>query len=443
MKKIIVAGGGHGGIAAGMLLAEKGFDVTVYEQKSEGTLGYDWTDIFAPSALSAIGLPLPPVTQFEYKENMTFYGPSGSGGLRQDIPPEKLEIKMERRDIYKYLITNAEERGVKFVYDCPVLSPITAGDRVIGIKTGQGDVYGDLVIDACGLNSPLRQGLPESFGVPAEVGKNNRFYVYRAFYNKGSDEPVKDKYKVILFGEGILGVAWVATEENYTDLLVGRFEPFGLAEAERAAAYYRQENPSLGTELVRGGQFVEIPVRWPLAKLVANGYAAIGDAAYMTVPIIGSGIANSLKAARMLADTVLADADGAYSAATLWGYQRNYYQKLGNGFALLACVKEALTVFTPADLDYLFEHGVINARDMSIDADTTDIFSVMKKNTARDMQAKLSGVIKDPVLLKKMLRVGGKITALSAVLGMQPTFYNKATVDLWVRMYERAIAAGI
>ena len=48
-KKIIVAGLGHGGIAAAAMLAKRGFDVTGYEKKSEGTLGYDWTDIFAPA----------------------------------------------------------------------------------------------------------------------------------------------------------------------------------------------------------------------------------------------------------------------------------------------------------------------------------------------------------------------------------------------------------
>lgn len=32
-KKIIIAGGGHGGITAGMLLAKEGFDVTLYEKK--------------------------------------------------------------------------------------------------------------------------------------------------------------------------------------------------------------------------------------------------------------------------------------------------------------------------------------------------------------------------------------------------------------------------
>ena len=49
-KKIIVAGGGHGGIAAGALLAKNGFDVTVYEKCERKDIGYDWTDIFDKKA---------------------------------------------------------------------------------------------------------------------------------------------------------------------------------------------------------------------------------------------------------------------------------------------------------------------------------------------------------------------------------------------------------
>ena len=43
-NRIIVAGGGHGGIATAMLLAKKGFDVTVYEKNCADNMGYDWTD---------------------------------------------------------------------------------------------------------------------------------------------------------------------------------------------------------------------------------------------------------------------------------------------------------------------------------------------------------------------------------------------------------------
>lgn len=47
--KIVVAGMGHGGLAA------HGYDVTVLEQKSKGTLGYDWTDILTRRRLPPQG----------------------------------------------------------------------------------------------------------------------------------------------------------------------------------------------------------------------------------------------------------------------------------------------------------------------------------------------------------------------------------------------------
>ena len=51
-----------------------------------------------------------------------------------------------------------------------------------------------------------------------------------------------------------------------------------------------------------------IPVRQPLAVMIADGYAAIGDSAFMAIPINGSGIGCSMRAGKMLADAVIADA---------------------------------------------------------------------------------------------------------------------------------------
>lgn len=439
MKKIIVAGGGHGGIAVASMLASRGYDVIVYERHAENKMGYDWTDIFAPMAFGEIEMPMPDKSKYTYKENMTFYGPSFHTGVRQDIPAEKLEIKMERSDIYAHIITCAKENGAKFVFGCAVLGPIVLGNRVVGIKTEQGEVLGDLIIDACGLESPVKKGLPVQCGINPETGKNNQFYVYRAFYNRATPDEVQDKYKVCLFAEGKLGIGWVATEEEHTDLLVGRFEPFDLEEANRTADYYRQTNPSLGTELKRGGQFVKIPVRQPLSKMVCDGYAAIGDVAYMTVPIIGSGIANSFKAAKMLCETIEADTYGSYCSDTLWGYQVKYYKALGAGFATLACVKEALTVFTPAELDYLFDHGVLTASDLSIDADTTDLIKIFSGNNADTLKKKVFGVVKDKTLLKKMMSVAKKIAAVTSVTAAMPKKYGASSVEKWVQSYEKAI----
>lgn len=433
-KKIIVAGLGHGGIAAAAILARAGFDVTVYEQKKEGTLGYDWTDIFAPDALGIAGMPMPPREKFEYKEDMTFFGPSMTKGLRQHVPEEKLEIKMERRDIYEHFIKHAIECGVKIEYECKVLGPVILGNRVVGIKTEKGDFYGDLVIDSCGMNSPVRMNLPEEFGIEKEVARNEKITIYRAFFNVASEESAEAKFKVMLFAGGELGVNWIASEDDHTDLLMGRFEEFDIKHVEEFADYLRETNPRLGKDILRGGQFVEIPVRQPLSVMVADGYAAIGDSAFMTVPLIGSGIANSLKAARILANAVIADKNQSFTAEMLWKYQQGYYKELGAGLAPLACGKLLLLNLTPEEVDYVFEKGIMTEDLITIGADFTGLGSMNIDPRALINQAKQ--VCSDPELLKKIIACGVRMGKAVAACAMMPKKWNAKRVRSWAKVYE-------
>ena len=115
-KRIIVAGGGHGGIATAMLLAQKGYDVTVFEKNSRENMGHDWTDIFDKKGFTCLGLPLPDENLYKFKHDMTFYGMSMRTPVTQHVPYDQLEIQMERKDIYNHLISHAEKSGVKFVY---------------------------------------------------------------------------------------------------------------------------------------------------------------------------------------------------------------------------------------------------------------------------------------------------------------------------------------
>ena len=436
-KKIIVAGLGHGGIAAASILAKNGFDVTVYEKKSEGTLGYDWTDIFAPAALGIAGIPMPDKDKYEYKENMTFFAPTSKRSLTQQVPEEELEIKMERKDIYAHLINHAVECGVKIEYDCEVLSPIMLGNRVIGIKTAKGDFTGDLVIDACGINSPVRTNLPESMGIEKNVKREEKITIYRAFYNIASDEEVEAKFRVNFFAGGEKCISWVASEDEHTDLLVGRFEEFTLDKLEDYANMLRKNSPRLGKEKVRGGQFVEIPVRHPLSVMVADGYAAIGDSAFMTVPLIGSGIANSLKAARMLADTVIADKTYSYSAEILWNYQLKFFQKLGSGLAPLECVKYMLLSLTPDELDYCFDSGMLNEFNVTMGANFTRITTQFELDP-KDLMLKARAACKNPKELKKVLICGTKLAQVMAICAAIPRKWNRKQVMQWAKTYSAA-----
>lgn len=435
-KKIIIAGGGHGGITCGAILAKNGYDVTVYEKNDADKMGHDWTDIFDPKAFKAVGMEMPERELYEFKNNMTFFSPDMKTHMTQNVPEDELEIQMERRNIYKCLIDYAVSCGVKFEYGVSVEGPLMLGNRVVGIRTDKGTQYADLVIDACGINSPVRMNLPAYLGIQKEPEQFERFYVYRAFFEKDMSVEVTDKYRVLMFYQGKLGISWVADDGEYTDVLIGRFNEFDMDEVEKTVDSLRKEFPDLGEKKLRGGQFVQIPVRQPLGVLVADGYAAIGDSAFMTVPIIGSGIANSMKASAILADTIIADKDEAYSAKTLWKYQREFYSKMGNGLAPLASIKLLLTRLKPEELDYVFSTGILNADDMTITADSTSLFAMVKDMIAPEpLKAKIKGLAGNTTVLLKVLRMVKDIAAVTAVTTAMPQKYDVKAVNRWVKAY--------
>lgn len=433
-KKIIVAGLGHGGIAAAAILAKNGYDVTVLEQKKEGTLGHDWTDIFAPKSLDFAGIPMPDEDKYELKEDMVFFSPSLRVRLKQHIPDDEKEIKMERKEIYAHLISYALECGVKIEYECAVKGPLMLGSRVVGVSSEKGDFYADLVIDSCGIDSPVRKNLPDYIPVEKEIAANDRIYVYRAFYDKASDEPTEDKFKLILFFNNKKGINWVAAEDEYTDVLVGRFEPFGMDEVESTLEELRKTNPRLGDKVLRGGKFVQIPIRQPLSVMVWDGYAVIGDAACMTVPLIGSGMANCFKAGKILADAVMEDKNDAFDRYSLWKYQTNYYKVIGSGLAPIAVAKNLLVGLEPKVIDDFFESGAITEDDISISAEFGNIGDMLKFDL-NDLITKIKAVGADKEVTKKALKCGVQIGAVSTLCLGMPKSWSRDGVASWAKKY--------
>lgn len=435
MSKIIVAGGGHGGIAVAALLAKQGLDVTVYERHSREDMGYDWTDIFNRNGLKAAGLEMPPEDKYSVKTDVTFYGPSERNPFVQRSPKNQPEIKMERKEIYNHIIANAEKCGVKFEYGVNIEAAECLGNRVVGIKTNKGVFQGDLIIDACGCNSPVRKSLPYSCGIQKEMGDYEKFYCYRAFYNRIHKEIPAPEFKLTLFPHGMRGIGWVMAEDEWADVLVGKFMPFEKGEAKEFVKYLRTINSCIGKKKVRGGQYAEIPVRQSLAVMIADGYAAIGDSAFMTIPLIGSGMENAFRAAGILAETVLADKEQAFSRETLWSYQYNYYKKVSGGYAMLAALRNLLTNLSAEQVDNLFECDVEAVRQkisklnkLTAKTEVKDLIEVLLiiKNAVNDrgLKAELGASLK-------------KMAKLRVVLSQLPKEYSENEVLNWAQKYSR------
>jgi Dehydrogenases (flavoproteins) len=360
MKKIVVAGAGHGGIAAAGLLAKEGYSVEVYEKNSRENMGYDWTDVFDMNSLLSIGAE--PPKNYVYKRPMTFINPSEDVRLKSEITEGSAEIKAERKAIYDSLINFAEKSGAKIFYGRDVSGPLVKGGKVAGIVAGA-EIKADLVIDSAGIFSPVAAGLPESYGIKTRLEKGEVFYVWRAFYERTDGGEADGGHRVYIYHAGFPGVSWAAYEKEYIDVMIGRVEPIDGETVEKTLKILKNDNPAIGEKILRGGAFLKIPVRRPIPVFVGDFYAAVGDTARMTIPLIGSGIANSIYAGKYLAETVIAAGEKPLTADALWDYEVEYFMKRGAPNCKLDAIKNFLLSASKREVDLLFQKQILVKED--------------------------------------------------------------------------------
>ena len=363
--KIIVIGAGVAGLQSARGLAEGGHDVTVYEKGSKGLLSYDWRDDVEYNVFDELDIPIP--SDSHRVQNVSFLAPYSDKPLFVYQDEDKMEWGVYRHTFGDMLATRAEEKGAKICYDTKVESLIIENDEVKGIVVGGERILADLVIDCSGMDSKFRASLPESMGIEKEARWDEAFNVYRAHFNnrEGVEEPEKYRRLVYLKPEGALGISWVVCEPDGTEnVLIGRIGELTDEEMESSLQKLRQSHPIIGDEVVYGGRRARIPIRYPLTKMVGKGYVAIGDAAFMTIPLIGSGIACSLRAGTMLSETI--NEQNSTSVETLWAFQVKYYEKIAKEHFLIDCVKRKVLTADNYDIKYVIESGFITEDDIKL-----------------------------------------------------------------------------
>lgn len=374
--KIVVIGAGQGGMVAAQRLAAGGVDVTVYEKHSRENLGYDWHDDVNPKVFSDLGIPMPDKSKYFTKGNWSFYAPFSTNPVKINLEEDKLDKSMDRRALNQTLISFAENAGAKFVFDAKVESLIIEGDSVLGIVVNGGTVFADLVIDSSGAESPFRSNLPERFNITQKVDKMDMFEAYRGFH-KRIDGVELDKVhtnKVYLKHLGKLGISWCIADPSGTlNVLIGHLGELSKEDFDECYANLKKENPALSDDVVHGGIKVKIPVRYPLSRMVANGYVVIGDAAFMTIPMLGSGIESSMRAADMLGRVIVEN--DSVSVETLWKYQAQFFKKIGLKHVSIDILKRWLLGADIDDINFLFDNGVVSDQDMSTAA-TGDVLTL-------------------------------------------------------------------
>ena len=429
--KIIVIGAGIGGLQSAKILSEGGHDVTVYERSPKGLLSYDWRDDVEYNVFDELEIPIP--LDSHRVQNVSFLAPFSDKPLFVYQDEDKMEWGVYRHTFGDMLATRAEESGAKIVYEVEVESLIIEDEKVKGIVVGGERIYADLVIDCSGMDSRFRASLPESMGILKRANDDEAFNVYRAHFNKREGVPEPEKYRrlVYLKPEGALGISWVVCEPDGTEnVLIGRIGGLSKEEIDSSISLLKEKHPEIGDDLVYGGRRARIPIRYPLLKMVGEGYVAIGDCAFMTIPLIGSGIACSLRAGKMLADVI--NEDNSTSVETLWKYQVKYYKEVAKEHFLVDVMKRKILVADNEDIKYVIESGFITEDDIKMLTGGEG-----GKMTGKDVLKKLR------LAVKKLPFVLGVVGALLKGVGAMntakniPTIYDEKKIQRWATKLEK------
>lgn len=434
MSKIIVAGGGNGGIVAAIKLSEAGHQVSLYEVKKRGEMGMAQTDAFDADTFEYAGIE--PSPNFERSSNIITFYPENRSLAPLTIPGfEEPSFIVDRREFAEYMTSLAEDAGVDIHYETAVIAPIILGNRVAGIVTDKGDVYGDMIIDACGVNSPLRSQLPDKFLINREIKKYDTVYSYRAYFERNHEAPdPQTNYNLYLRNDGTSGFGWLITEPERTDILICRFYRPDDSEIQQLIEEIKAENPHIGDPIPDSVGRSIIPVCHPLGVLVCDGYAALGDSAFMTIPVKGSGITYSFKAGKILADCIIKDTEGAYDVETLWDYQSKFFKEVGFGACHLAVIKSLLPYLTAAQVNEIFSLNLVSTEEIaSVMSDKAAAF--FSKNGLISIKNKIKLVSDNDTmkeLLSSLLVWIGKFLVIEA---SYPTKYDRRSAKKWIEKY--------
>lgn len=440
MAKIAVIGMGQGGMVAAVRLAKQGHEVTIFEKNKRGEVSYDWRDDIRADVFEAAGLPMPPSDVYCQKSKWLFVSPNEEYSLPVPPCPPMEEISVYRTKLSEYFATLAQEAGCKLVFETEVKSLAVQNDAIVGVCAEGKEELFDLVIDASGMRSPFRAQVPNKFEIQAQPGRSDVMFGYRAFFKRVEGTTPRDPQinsTLYLKHLGSVGISWCnLNEDNLVDVLIGRVGELTDKEIEYTVEALRASNPILGTELVSEKR-VEICLRMSIARAVADGYVAIGDSAFMTMPLMGSGIESSMKAGRMFADFVGENEVQEFTAKNMWGFYHKYMTTLGTDFAFVDVLKRWALTLDPKTIDWVFGGGLIEKSDLALV--TTDTSGEKPKLSAKSIVKKVFLLLGHFGLVCKAVGCLTRSLKAKNIAKKIPAVYDEKKLAKWTKKYNRII----
>ena len=339
MARVVVVGGGIGGLACALLLAPRGHDVTVLDR--------DPADLPATAADAWARWPRKGVPQFRH---IHLFNARGRKVLAEEAPEVLRALKAEgageihfagpdddelvrltcRRTTYELVLRRAvlgDER-VRFIGGACVVGLHARGNRIVGARTDDGvDWPADLVVDASGRRSDVATWLAASGRPPPTYEEDAAGSVgytrwYRQRDGDGDSRTAPLVRADLGYAAGVVapaddGMFCVAFGALAEDLVMRRLRATTAFDAAVAAVpsiaeWTAPDRAVPETDVLTMADRANRLVRLPPTP----GLVLLGDAAMCTNPGYGRGVGLALVHAQALAGVLEVAGDDPQRVAT-------------------------------------------------------------------------------------------------------------------------------
>jgi len=373
---IIVVGAGTGGSTAARVAAQNGLDVCLIDRKEKNQIGNKICgDAIGAEIFEFLNIPPPSGEELScHIKGAKLYPPNMKNCLTL-VDPKQVGYIVNRLEFGQRLLNEALDAGVKQLLDNTMaLDLLYTNDYVSGLKVRlkngeKVDLTAKLIIDASGVNSPLRKKIKSSI-IEKEILKEDAILCYREIVKfSPQDQQVMDPgfISIILDQEKAPGgyIWYFPKNESSVNIGLGMFMDYkGQVKEFYQKNVFKQFIKTEKYEIISSGGGVA-PVRRPLWSCSANGIMFVGDSGCHVNPLHGGGIDPSMRAgyfaAKMASEAI---EEGNFSLNKLWNYNYKIMTTFGAEFASLDLLRRVLQKLSNDTLNFGLEKEMLSGDEI-------------------------------------------------------------------------------
>ncbi len=403
---VLVVGAGFAGASMAYFLGKLGIKSLVIDVKGwDGVGDKPCGDAMGKHHFDELGIPYPEKDELEgLVKGISVYSPSEEHELF--VEGEGFEV--HRIKYSQRLLSEALSRGVDFLGGAHFREPIIKDGCVVGAKVWSGglkEILTKVVVDASGNARAVVRSLPNTWPVSEELELQDANIAYREVRILSKEVERPEVLRIYVNNDVAPGGYWwffpYSLIEGHVNVGLGiRGDLKGLHPKQLLYKHILSRTEFKDSKVVEAGGAL-VPTRRPVASLVWNGVAVIGDAAYVVNPVHGGGKGSSMISAKCVSEAVLDALEaGSTLAKDLWKANICFMERYGCKQGSLDVFRYFLQKLSNDDLEFCISKRLVSGSELN-EVSLRGKFEI----SVIDKILKLASLLTRPTLLIKLKTV--------------------------------------